>query len=181
MKTFFSTLVAVFLIVVLCAIFFIYSGIYDVAATTRDPDIVRWILEATREQSIEVRADKVVPPPESVLKDPNTIRTGFEHYNEMCVACHGAPGVQASEARAGLNPKPPLLAKDAEDLPPREAFWIIKHGIKMTGMPAWGPTHSDAKIWAIVAFVKQLPTISPGEYHAMQQETGASGGEETAH
>jgi mono/diheme cytochrome c family protein len=181
MKTFLSTLVAVFLIAVLGAIFFIYSGSYDVAATSKDAGIVRWALKTTRERSIDERADKVVTPPDSVLKDPKTIRTGFEHYNEMCVTCHGAPGMEASEAREGLNPKPPLLAEAAEDLSPREAFWVIKHGIKMTGMPAWGPTHSDDKIWAIVAFVKQLPALSPNEYRAMQRETAASGSEESMH
>jgi len=65
-----------------------------------------------------------------------------------------------------MNPKPPILAEGpAGD--PREDFWIIKHGIKMTGMPAWGVTHSDEEIWNIVAVLQQLPRLSPAAYQAL--------------
>ena len=66
-----------------------------------------------------------------------------------------------------------MLARVAGKIPTRELFWVIKHGIKMTGMPAWGPTHSDDKIWAMVAFVKTLPDMTPAQYKAMQQQAGA--------
>jgi mono/diheme cytochrome c family protein len=170
MKTFFWTVIMVFLLAVAGGIYFIFSGKYDVAATSEDPALVRWAVQTTREESIERRIGEIVPPGDDVLNDPATLREGFEHYDEMCVVCHGAPGVEAGEARKGLNPEPPLLVDQDEDLSPAEAFWIVKHGIKMTGMPAWGPTHSDDKLWAIVAFVKKLPGLSAADYHAMQQQ-----------
>jgi mono/diheme cytochrome c family protein len=181
MKTFFSTLVVLFLLVVIGGIYFVYSGSYDVAADRKDAPFLRWVLQTARERSIDRRADRVVPVSDSVLNDPATIRTGFEHYDEMCVVCHGAPGVEPGEARDGLNPRPPLLAEEAAGLSPRELFWIIKHGIRMTGMPAWGPTHEDDKIWAMVAFVKKLPALSAGEYRAMHQQESGSGGESHEH
>ena len=181
MKLFLSTVAAVLLIMVVGGILFIYSGSYNVAATSEDPGIVRWVLMTAREESIEHRAEKITPPADSVLNDPETARTGFEHYDEMCVVCHGAPGVEAGEARAGLNPKPPLLAETKEDLPPGEVFWVVKHGIKMTGMPAWGPTHSDDVIWALVAFVDKLPGLSPEDYHALRQQMRDHGGDEHHH
>jgi len=177
MRIFFWTIITVFLLAVVGGLFFIFSGKYDVAATSEDPAILRWILQTTREESIELRADAIVPPADAVLNDPETIRDGFEHYEEMCVVCHGAPGVDAGEAREGLNPEPPLLVDQDEDLTPGEAFWVVKNGIKMTGMPAWGPTHSDDRIWAIVAFVKKLPGLSAADYRAMQQALGDSGAE----
>jgi mono/diheme cytochrome c family protein len=173
MKRILITIIVVFILAVLGGILFIYSGSYNVAATSKDSGILHWILETTREESIDRRADDVIPPEESKLSNPQTLRVGFEHYNEMCIVCHGAPGIEPGEAREGLNPKPPLLAKTAKDIPTRELFWVIKHGIKMTGMPAWGPTHSDDKIWAMVAFVKTLPTLTPAQYKAMQQQTAA--------
>jgi mono/diheme cytochrome c family protein len=181
MKTFFWTIIAVFLLAVLGGIYFIFSGCYDVAASSEDPAIMRWVLQTTREQSIERRVGEIVPPADSVLNDPETIRSGFEHYDEMCVVCHGAPGVDAGEAREGLNPEPPLLVDQDEDLSPREAFWVVKYGIKMTGMPAWGPTHSDDKIWAIVAFVKKLPELNAADYRAMRQQLGETGAEPHEH
>jgi len=177
MKIFLSTVVAVLLIMVLGGIFFIYSGSYDVAATSRDPGIVRWAVRITRINSINRRAEKVVPPAESFLKDPETIRTGFEHYDAMCVVCHGAPGVEAGEARAGLNPRPPLLAEIKGNLPLGVVFRAVKHGIKMTGMPAWGPTHSDDEIWALVAFVDKLTRLSPEDYQGLRQQWRDHGGE----
>ena len=181
MKIFLSTVVAVLLIMALGGIYFIYSGSYDVAATTRDPDIVRWAVRITRINSINSRAEKIVPPAESFLKDPATIRSGFEHYEEMCVVCHGAPGVDPGAARAGLNPRPPLLAEIKGNLPLGVVFWAVKHGIKMTGMPAWGPTYSDDEIWALVAFVDKLTGLSPEDYQALRQQRRDHGGGEVHH
>lgn len=175
MKKIIYTVITVVILAVLGGIGFIYSGNYNVAATSKDSGLVHWALETTREASIDRRAEDVTLPPQSKLSDPQTIRVGFDHYNEMCVVCHGAPGVEPGEAREGLNPKPPLLAKVADHIPTSEMYWVIKHGIKMTGMPAWGPTHSDDKIWAMVAFVKTLPDMTPGEYKAMQQQAEAGG------
>lgn len=174
MKNIILTVVVVIVLAVLAGAFYVYSGTYNVAATSKDSAPMRWLLVTTREQSIERRAEAVIPPAESVLNNPQNLRVGFEHYNEMCVVCHGAPGIDAGEARAGLNPKPPLLAKVAKDISTQELFWVIKHGIKMTGMPAWGPTHADDKIWAMVAFVKTLPELSPEQYKAMQQQAATS-------
>ena len=179
MKRILLTIIVMLLLVVVSGLIYIYTGSYNVAATSQDSPLLHWVLETTREESIDRRADDVIPPQQSVLNNPQTLRIGFEHYNEMCVVCHGAPGIEPGEARAGLNPKPPLLAKAAKHIPTKELFWVIKHGIKMTGMPAWGPTHSDDKIWAMVAFVKTLPNLSPAQYKAMQQQS--TGEEPHAH
>jgi mono/diheme cytochrome c family protein len=173
MKTVLNTTLTIAGLAIAGTLAFLYSGIYDVAATTRDSALVHWALETGREESIESRAENVVPPAQSILKDPKTLRVGFDHYQEMCVACHGAPGIEASEARVGLNPEPPLLAKIANKVDTKEMFWVIKNGIKMTGMPAWGPTHSDDKIWAIVAFVKTLPNMSAKQYKMMRKRYAA--------
>jgi len=90
----------------------------------------------------------------------------------MCTGCHLAPGMTENEMRPGMNPKPPQLAS-IPALAPATQFWIIKHGIKMTGMSAWGVTHPDQEIWNMVAFLQRLPTLSPQQYHAL---TSASAG-----
>jgi len=172
MKTVIKTILAVAVLAVLGGGIFIYSGVYNVAATSPDSGLVKWALEITREESIDSRAEEITPPDPGVLTAPKTLRIGFEHYNEMCMVCHGAPGVEAGEARKGLNPKPPLLAEVANEIPANEMFWVIKNGIKMTGMPAWGPTHSDDTIWAMVAFVKSMTNMTQSEYRIMQKEAG---------
>ncbi len=174
-KNIILTIVVIGILVLLGGSLFIYTGTYNVAASNKDSGLMHWILTTTRKQSVERHSEDVIPPDETAFNNPETLRIGFEHYNEMCIVCHGAPGVEPGEARTGLNPKPPLLTKVAGEISTREMFWVIKHGIKMTGMPAWGETHSDDKIWAMVAFVKKLPDMTPEQYQMMQQKNSEAG------
>jgi mono/diheme cytochrome c family protein len=84
----------------------------------------------------------------------------------MCVDCHLAPGAKQSEMREGLYPQPPDLTQHV-DASPAEMFWVIKHGIKMSAMPAWGKTHDDGSIWGLVAFVQKLPELTPDQYRGL--------------
>ena len=84
----------------------------------------------------------------------------------MCTGCHLSPGVNDSELRVGMYPQPPNLSKVHVD--PKDAFWVIKHGIKMSAMPAWGKAgHDDPTIWSMVAFLEKLPGMTPAEYKAI--------------
>ena len=152
----------------------VYSGIYDVSASQPDNAVMRWLLVTARDRSIERRAADITVPP---LDDPSLIQEGFEHYHEMCTGCHLAPGLDSSEIREGLNPQPPVLAKAVPGLSPAQLFWVIKNGVKMTGMPAWGTSHSDQMIWAMVAFLEQLPHMTPAEYRAMEKQLEANAGQ----
>jgi mono/diheme cytochrome c family protein len=152
---------------------FVYSGWYDVGADASDSRFMRWLLHTTMERSVERRAAQVGPSPD--LSDPALIRVGAEHYKEMCVPCHLAPGVDSTELREGLNPKPPKLADTAARMSPRTPFWVIKHGVRMTAMPAWGTTHDDQKIWAMVAFLKHLPGMTEEQFRTLSAgKQGAS-------
>lgn len=138
------------------------GGVYDVSATREDPALLRWVLETTKERSLEVRAAKVVKPEERA-SSPESVAVLFQ---SLCVPCHGGPGVHRSPIGIGLYPKPPDLLEAAED-EEEELYWAIRHGIKMTGMPAFGPTHRDEDVWGLVAFVKGLPDLSPVEYRRL--------------
>ncbi len=148
------------------------SGCVDVSATGKDPALVVWLLETTRESSIERAVDRLEQPE---LTDEMTI-AGVVHYQESCVDCHGAPGEEPDEWADGLNPPPPDLAH--EDIDPLEAFWVIQNGIRMTGMPAFGPTHDEAEIWTLAALVAELPRITPERYAEMARLAGVEPDEE---
>ncbi len=157
-----SVLVAELILLVV----FVHTGIYNVAVTSPDPRPIRWIFSTTSDNSVEHHA-KGIPVPS--LSDSSMIKEGFDHYDEMCVGCHGAPGVDRSEIGKGLYPHGPNLVHSAKEMPPEELFWVAKNGIKSTGMPAFGPTHSDEKLWAIVAFLERMKEMKPEEYMAMQK------------
>jgi len=163
------TLVAVLAVLVLTVVVVAYGGFVDVSATGAESAPVEWFLETTRHSAIERAIDDLEVPP---LDGAATLRTGLVHYHQMCVTCHGAPGVRAAELARGLNPTPPDLSEHAEE--PAETFWIVRHGLKMTGMPAFGPTHSDEELWAVTAFVGRLPELSPDDYASMVRSAGLS-------
>jgi mono/diheme cytochrome c family protein len=169
-----ATLVGCVVLIVLVA----YSGLYDVAADRPHLVPTQALLTVLRQRSIERRAAAVSVPP---LNDPAKMHEGAEHYSAMCVDCHLAPGITVSELRAGLLPRPPNLSQVS--IAPQIEFWVIKHGIKATGMPAWGQTHDDAKIWNIVAFVQQLPHMTAEQYRALTAvgEGGEHADEDHAH
>jgi mono/diheme cytochrome c family protein len=88
---------------------------------------------------------------------------GANRYEALCVGCHLAPGVTKSDIRPGLYPHPPNLAQE-ESIDAQRGFWIIKHGIKMSAMPAWGKSLDDAEIWDIVSFLQKMPAMSHDTY-----------------
>jgi len=178
MKTF-GRLIAVVVLLVLAGLGFIFSGFYNVAADEEHTNPVQWVLRTTQSRSVERRAEEVHPPDWLAHPDPEVLRKGFVHYHEMCVTCHGAPGISMSEAAMGLNPSPPDLTRHADEA--NETFWIVKHGIKMTGMPSFGMTHDDDEIWAIVAFLQTMPKLTKEQYQKMAQEAGAGASEEHEH
>ncbi len=146
----------------------VYTGAYNVAATDKHVDLVRWALDTTMHRSVTRRAGEIQEP-ERVSKA--VIAAGAETYATTCAHCHGAPGTERESWAANMRPEPPELVKAAAEWDPREVFWIVKHGIKMSGMPAFGPEHDDEALWGIAAFVKQLPGMTAAEYEAA---TGAA-------
>lgn len=144
---------------------FIFSGAYNISQLSPHNAITKSVIRITTHNSINKRIKENAVP--GNLKNTAVIVEGFKHYNEMCSGCHGAPGINQGEMTEGLYPKPPALFKHAKEGDAQEFFWIIKNGIKMTSMPAYGPTHDNEIIWAITAYVtQQLPKTSFEEYKA---------------
>jgi mono/diheme cytochrome c family protein len=152
---------------------FIGSGIYNIGADDHHTKIVLALIEQLRERSIAVRA-RTVDVPNLDLADPKRIAAGAGHYAALCVGCHLAPGVTKSDIRQGIYPHPPNLAQE-EPRQVRSAFWTIKHGIKMSAMPAWTTTLNDAAVWDLVAFIQKMPTMTPEDYQQLSHEHANSG------
>lgn len=149
---------------------FLYSGFYNVAASDGHSRLVQWALETTKDRSIRARGAEVPEPP---AFDSALVVSGFDGFRDMCVQCHGAPGVDPGVNGQGLYPEPPELGDEAHEFTDGELFWITKHGIKFTGMPAFGPTHADRDLWAVVAFIREMEAMSPEEYERRVAEREA--------
>jgi mono/diheme cytochrome c family protein len=156
-------LLGMLLLIAMGAGAFIWSGAYSIAADEPHWPLTEYAMEKVRNRSIVTRASGIVMPE---LDDESLIRAGAGNYDAMCAGCHLEPGEDHTELSVGLYPAPPDLAREQID-DPAEAFWVIKHGIKMTGMPAWGKSMKDEYIWGMVAFLQQLPELSADQYHEL--------------
>jgi mono/diheme cytochrome c family protein len=157
--------VLMLLLLIAIALIVILSGGYNVAATDRHNPIVGWALDTTMHNAVQGAADDVAPAPEFT---PAMIAAGATEYKEYCAHCHGGVGEKRAEWAMGMRPHPPALARVADQWSEQELYWIITHGIKMTGMPAFGPNHNDETVWNIAGFVSRLPQMSATEYAAYE-------------
>lgn len=149
------------------------TGLINMGAANRPGMIEEKLATFALERSMHHRAPRTRNPRGS---EPAAIAGGFEHYRDNCLLCHGAPGADTAELAKGLNPPAPALSDpDTQAMTDGELFWTIKFGIRMTGMPGFGPTHSDDEIWQIVSFVRQLPHLSPAEKGKLHAVTGGEG------
>ena len=141
---------------------FVYSGAYDISAVDQHTKPVYWLIEATMRRAVAVRAKDIEPPD---LTRAETIERGFAPYVRHCEQCHGAPGVSPQPAALGMMPVPAYLVPVGREWSAGEVYWVVRNGIKATGMPAWKHRMSDDEIWHVVAFVKhRLPYLTAAQY-----------------
>jgi mono/diheme cytochrome c family protein len=160
-----SAIGALAIVVAVAAAVFFFGGFYSVAGTTEEPGIVKWGLTQVRMASVKHHADDSPP---TTFNNTTNVQAGAREFARLgCANCHGAPGVDWAKFAEGLRPDPPDLKDIVNDRTPSQLFWIVKNGIKMTGMPSFSLAGAkDDAIWSIVAFLKKLPTISETEYKA---------------
>jgi mono/diheme cytochrome c family protein len=144
---------------------FFFGGFFNIAASEEDPAIVNWALIKVRMASISRHARDASPVN---LEDPTIVRAGAQAFAARgCSNCHGAPGVNWQKFSEGLEPDPPDLKDVVKEREPAQLFWVVKHGIKMTGMPSFGKIGAeDKEVWSIVAFIKKLPTVTEEDFKA---------------
>ena len=157
---------------------YVYSGGYNVAATEPHAPTVRWALDTSYQNSVQTRSDAIEAPADFA---PEMVEAGGSRYAEMCAHCHGAPGAEPAGWSRGMRPEPPILWHAASEWDSQEVFWLVKNGVKMSGMPAFGPDHDDAAIWEVTAFVKELPGMQPETYESLTAGAGGHGNSKSTH
>lgn len=145
-------------------VIFVWLGVYNVAASTGHFRIVDYFLRFGMENSVRARAPNVtLPRPD----DQDLIRLGAGHFHGGCALCHGSPGTPVGPVAAAMLPPPPDLKDKVGLWRDGELFWIVQHGLKYAGMPGWPALHRDDEVWALVAFLRRLPTLDRAEYRAL--------------
>lgn len=156
--------------ILLAFLLFADSGLYDVAASRMHWKLTREFLSFGLRRAVATHSRDISAPK---LEDMNLIVLGAGHYEDGCAPCHGAPGRPRNPIAERMLPNPPHLAAVVSSWSPEELFWIVKHGLKYTGMPAWAATARDDDVWSVVAFLRKLPETSPDRYRLLA--TGGTG------
>ncbi|MEO6320249.1 MAG: c-type cytochrome [Polaromonas sp.] len=171
MKSVFAVSIAAALLAALLAgagVLVVYGGAYNIAATSQHLQPVYSLMETTLRHSVRLRARHIEPP---ALGDPQRIARGAILFRDKCVQCHGAPGVAQDDIGKSMQPLPGPLVDASQRWRPREIYWITRHGIKMSGMPAWAFRLDDAQLWDVVAFMQRLPGLTPQAYAEATRDT----------
>ncbi|QDS89142.1 Cytochrome c4 precursor [Rosistilla ulvae] len=143
-------------------LFVLVSGIAPINASGGHWPITRWFLDYASDRSVDFHSSGIEPPP---LDQPGMIRLGAATYDSNCRWCHGRPGSPAPVVAGHMTPSPPYLPGTPLDKEPRELFYIVKHGIKFAGMPAWPTQARDDDVWPVVAFLQQLSQLDAEDYY----------------
>lgn len=148
----------------------IWAGFYNVGATRQHLQPVFSVLTVAMHRSVRLHARNVETPP---LEDESMVRRGAICFQDKCVQCHGAPGVAQGDIGKSMQPLPGPLVDATQSFHPRELYWITRHGIRLSGMPAWEFRLTDGEIWDVVAFLQRLPTLTPQAYAEVAQGQAA--------
>ncbi len=136
------------------------AGWYDIGATNQHWQAVHSLLEGGMRHSVQRRSAHIAVPAMGQAQ----IRIGAAVYRDNCVQCHGAPGVAQNDLGKAMQPVPGPLMDVARRWRPAELYYITRHGIKMSGMPAWEFHLSEQELWGVVAFMQALPALSAPAY-----------------
>jgi cytochrome c2 len=134
----------------------VFGGLYEVGATRQHFQVTHTVLEIAMRQSVRLRARGIEEPP---LADERMALRGAGCFRDKCVQCHGAPGVAQHDIGQSMQPLPGPLVDARSHWRPRELYWVTRHGIKMSGMPAWEYRLHESELWDLVAFMQRLPDL----------------------
>lgn len=140
------------------------SGIVPITASSRHWLVTRWFFQFSKQRSVSTHTLALSAPP---LDDPQAAFKGAAHFELACRACHGSPESPQPRIAARMTPRPPDLATSVPKYDPEELFYIVKHGIKFTGMPAWPTQVREDEVWSMAAFLLRYPDLDPDTYRQL--------------
>ncbi|HTH17581.1 MAG TPA: cytochrome c [Magnetospirillum sp.] len=146
---------------VVAGLVWIYSGRFDVSARHASGPLAHWLFDRATRQSVRQAAKDIQAPP---VSDPLAVDEGAKHYRDDCAPCHGAPGGEVAVFARSMLPAPTDLTHEGRPWTSAQLFWIVKNGLKFTGMPAWDEVYDDQTTWSVIAFIEQLPQMDAARY-----------------
>ncbi len=150
----------------LAGLLFAWSGVFNIAASSGHWKITDWFLHWTMRNSVRTYA-AITAPDDPEANEGLVSAAGL--FKASCASCHGAPGVRPLPVMQAATPPAPDLSINAREWTDKQIFWILKHGVKYTGMPGWAAKDRDDEVRRMVAFVHLLPEMTPATYRSLTE------------
>jgi mono/diheme cytochrome c family protein len=160
-----------FLAIAVGAVVVVEGGLFNATASAPDIPAAAVVVHTAFITSVQLRARNIQPPGRFTSAQ---VAAGFRDYDASCAVCHGGPGVARADWTQGMTPTPPYIVDSARSFRPRELFWIVGQGARMTAMPAWGEVRTDGQLWDLVAFLEALPYLTAADYARMRANARAA-------
>lgn len=142
-------------------------GMIPANADSGPPRFEEWAAKTSLHATLRRSAPRETNP---LAANGVNLSAGLKLYAQDCAVCHGGANADATRVARGLYQKPPQLAKDGvEDDPDGVVYWKIDHGIRWTGMPAFGKALSQTQVWQVTLFLKTMDHLPPAVQRAWQQ------------
>jgi mono/diheme cytochrome c family protein len=133
-------------------------GFLDLRADQEPSALEKNIAGAAMDRSTERHAPQQKNPLQPTQEN---LLAGARLYRAKCSDCHGSPANPRSDYGRSFYPRVPQFMKEAPDMPENENFYLIKHGVRWTAMPAWGHVMTDTEIWQVVTLLSRLEKLPP--------------------
>ncbi|HXW54990.1 MAG TPA: c-type cytochrome [Candidatus Cybelea sp.] len=159
------------LVLIASLLWYTRTGRVDFTADQTPSSFERWFAGGVSDASVERHAPNLKNP---VPPTAENIVAGAQLYLNHCAGCHGTSQNPESQFARSFNPPVPCFFKDSPDMPENQNFYIIEHGIRWTGMPAWGKTLNQNQIWQIVTFLSSIPNLPPAAQKVLAPNPSAS-------
>lgn len=153
---------------------YVTQGIMSAGADVPPGKVETWAARTSLRAAIRRGAQNLQPP---IPADDANLTAGAKLYGDHCLVCHGASDGQPSAIAKGLNIRAPQLGKHGvSDDPPGETYWKVAHGIRFTGMPAFGKSLSEKELWQVSLFLAKMDQLPPGAAKAWHDLPSAKSG-----
>jgi mono/diheme cytochrome c family protein len=158
MKGFILGIITALAAIFLAGLIILKTGLVNFSADQPSSDTEKHLAMSAVDASTDRHAPELKNP---LPANEDTIVSGADLYMNHCAGCHGVPSNKDSVFANSFNPPVPVFFKDAPDMSENQNFYIIQHGIRWTGMPAWGKTLSSTQIWQLVTFLSNIEKLPP--------------------
>jgi thiosulfate dehydrogenase len=146
-------------------------GFIDPRADAEPGSLETKIAMPALDASVDRRAPAVMNPIQTT--DENLI-AGMKIYQSTCAGCHGDIGHPHTVFGDSFYPRAPQFVEDAPDMPENQNFYIVQHGVRLSGMPAWKSFLKEQEMWQVTTFLSHMDKLSPQVMAAWKTAAGSA-------